>query len=509
MQCPICGNENKESLCPLCGYDLSLCREHWPTPADDGRRPDSIRKLRARRAWERPEGQSAPAQPQPEAYPTQPQPAAYPTQPQPAAYPTQPQPAEYRHQPQPAEYRPQPHSDPAPAASSRSVEAKKKSGSRMKLILAAAALGVLLLGVVLIVVLSGKNGDSGSETASGADALASGSPAQTEASQTEEEPAVKVNHINRNEKDGLRLDNGWIVYTGDDGRKGLISLDGKVDTGAVYSRVSCYDADAEVTTDSSAVTTDPASLNRYGLLNGAGELVLPEAYARFKLCGRYVVAYQVTEITADSTHALCKFAKNSFSKTQTDDVYYNGTWTVFDRKTGAFVPGLSGTRDPSAKGYGDYISYQKYNAEGKWHDCVVGPDGTELPGDATLLENGTYVLRAPGSAAVYRSDGSVVFEYDPTAFSVCFQPMWPKWTRPTGRAMRVWMRTAPSTPRSSARASTRQAPSSCSMTTRWSGPTARSSQRRRSVKSIPTPAAAASRTRRGTPASSTAAERSC
>lgn len=50
MRCLICDHEMNGCLCPVCGYDHSRNREHYPTLTNDGRRLEAAWIFRARRA---------------------------------------------------------------------------------------------------------------------------------------------------------------------------------------------------------------------------------------------------------------------------------------------------------------------------------------------------------------------------------------------------------------------------------------------------------------------------
>ena len=49
MRCLICGTELNGCLCPRCGFDLSRCREQYPTLADDSTMPEAVWAVRAKR----------------------------------------------------------------------------------------------------------------------------------------------------------------------------------------------------------------------------------------------------------------------------------------------------------------------------------------------------------------------------------------------------------------------------------------------------------------------------
>ena len=50
MYCPICGAVLNGCCCPCCGFDLSQCREQFPTLMNDGKRPESVGAALRRRS---------------------------------------------------------------------------------------------------------------------------------------------------------------------------------------------------------------------------------------------------------------------------------------------------------------------------------------------------------------------------------------------------------------------------------------------------------------------------
>ena len=426
MRCTICGSKLNGCLCPGCGFDLSQDREQYPTLANDGRNPVAVWKTKNIRF--RDSGQSAAARPDPaaanQAYPQAGYQQAYapPAYPQAQAYapPAYPQGQAY----EPSAYVPPAYPQAQPGSRTQPVTVGKKPGSRGKLIAAVAGLAAVLV-VVLVLVLGGKGSGNGSSTDNPAASASQNSELATTTEAPEpEERVTQVLHLDGNSLNLSKVSGNWIVYHGENKKVGLLSLDGTTDTGAIFSRAYTYENHpyAKVTTDSSELTTDPASINRFGLIDGSGKQILPEEYASFTILGRYIRASKVTEKISDSTYNLCSFSGDFFTTKQSSYCYYNGTWTVYDTQTGDFVPNLSGANGRYFKRMGCFFRYENYDSN--WKNPVtvtVGPDGQPARSDVTLMDNGSYVVREPSSATLCRSDGSEIFRFDPTAFSVTWK----------------------------------------------------------------------------------------
>ncbi len=212
------------------------------------------------------------------------------------------------------------------------------------------------------------------------------------------------------------LNGDGFYYRDDNGLYGIMNYDASSDTGAIYATVKSEGNYFMVTKDPSDTSEDPATLNRYGIVDATGRVIIPEEYAGFKsMEGRYITAIQVTEVTDDQDEALMYYTSSMFSiQPDEDDVLFKGVWTVFDAVTGKQIEGATGTVAYWPSCNGDFLKYT--TDDGTEH--IVGPAGQTLPDGAELQTNGTYVLSDDTTGAVYDIDGNELFSFDPAEYNV-------------------------------------------------------------------------------------------
>ena len=216
----------------------------------------------------------------------------------------------------------------------------------------------------------------------------------------------------------IKLDNfstceGGIYYKGGNGKYGVMSNEGKYDTGAVYSFCASKGIYFAVSKSLASSYNDIAGLNSVGLINGKGKTVAPMIYASFKILNeRYIQAFQVTERTFSKDDALVYFSDDSFSfSPDEDDILYKGKWFIYDVTTGKLVNGVSGTKDTTVVAYGNNIVYYNDNNE----RIIVDGSGVALPESAKLFNNGSYSITEK-DGIVYDTNGKKMFTYDLTDF---------------------------------------------------------------------------------------------
>ena len=125
---------------------------------------------------------------------------------------------------------------------------------------------------------------------------------ESEVSETTPEPAALV-------EGGLSLtlvssisNNGWQLqsqyedgfYYRDGDLYGIMNMDGSSSTGSIFASVSKEGKLFVVTSDASEFVLETESLNRYGVVDSEGRIIVPEEYAGFKDAGdRYITAIKV------------------------------------------------------------------------------------------------------------------------------------------------------------------------------------------------------------------------
>lgn len=207
--------------------------------------------------------------------------------------------------------------------------------------------------------------------------------------------------------------NGF-VYEGADGKYGIMTPDGKHDTGAIYTGCKAYDNYFIATISENQDGTDIEDLNCYGVVDVDGKELVPMEYASIsELNERYIRVCEVTEETDDEDEALAYASDDwlSFSPDE-DDTLYKGNWYIYDAVTGKRLNGVTGTKSYFIFANGNILNYMTDDEE----DVYINEKGEELPERACAFQGGYYTLTEDGEGTVYNSDGESVFHYDPDGF---------------------------------------------------------------------------------------------
>lgn len=211
--------------------------------------------------------------------------------------------------------------------------------------------------------------------------------------------AQKVGSVQR---ETMTADGGMYYKEGD--LFGVMTLDGKVDSGAIYTICqpnSAYFVVAEKQSD----TADVTSANVVGLIDGSGRVIVPQQYASVELLGdRFARVAELTGRTEDADKKLTQFSADG------KIVMCTGNWYIYDLKTGEKVPGATGTKPYISFDCGGYLKYVKDDKT----VVVSTPSGQVLPEEPIHLKNGFYALASENT--VYDSDGNKKFTYDPKGY---------------------------------------------------------------------------------------------
>ncbi len=219
---------------------------------------------------------------------------------------------------------------------------------------------------------------------------------------TELPTALKAEKVGTLPREATATDGGLYYKDGD--KYGIMTLDGKVDSGAVYALCQpkgAYFIVAKKVGD----TADVTSANVVGLVDATGREIVPLQYASVDLIGeRFARVAELTDRTDKEEEKLTQFTEDG--KT----VMCTGNWYLYDLKTGAPVPGATGTKPYISFDCGGYV---KYVLDDKTV-VVATPDGKVLPEEPVHLKNGHYAVKSEHT--VYDSDGNKKFTYDPKGY---------------------------------------------------------------------------------------------
>lgn len=220
--------------------------------------------------------------------------------------------------------------------------------------------------------------------------------------------AKKIGSYKKNEDVSFSSPTG-VVYETADGEFGIISADGKHDTGAIYT--SCgYESEYFVVSKTDYSKADSIDdFNADGMVDANGKEIIPMGYTSFtRINDRYYRADKITEITENEEEALVYFSDDKYqTQYKEGDVLCKGTWEIYDMETGKTVPGATGTKayKPSANGFA--LEYTTDSKQVK----KVGPGGNAIPSNARILENDCYSIQSDKKVTVYDAYGAKLFEY--------------------------------------------------------------------------------------------------
>lgn len=202
---------------------------------------------------------------------------------------------------------------------------------------------------------------------------------------------------------------GGTYYT-QGGKFGIKTLDGKQDTGAVYT--FCYPLGNYFMVAKEQQVLDveaPEGLNIVGVVDATGKELVPMSFAQISAVdGRFARAVAVTGLAKGEEDRITHFAGVDGEK-----VNCAGTWQLYDLHTGKAVPGATGTSRYAAYSYGSYVKYVTDDKQ----TVVATPDGRAIPAEAEHLKNGYYYL--PSDRTVYDGDMSPVFTVEADGFIPC------------------------------------------------------------------------------------------
>lgn len=260
-------------------------------------------------------------------------------------------------------------------------------------------IGCLLMAIVLLLGLAGCAGKKPSNEPAPEPAYVPLEPLTYTALPTELK-AEKVGSVTRQ----VGLADGGLYYREGD-KYGIMTPDGKLDTGAIYTYCQPKGDYFAVSKFSSSDTSDVTLANTTGLVDAAGGVIVPLQYASVELLGdHFVRVAELTGRTENAEEKLTQFVEGD--KT----VMCTGNWYIYDLETRKAVPGATGTKPYISFDCGGYV---KYVLDDK---TVVNatPDGKALPEEPIHIKNGHYAL--PSENAVYDLDGNRLFTYDPAGY---------------------------------------------------------------------------------------------
>jgi len=236
--------------------------------------------------------------------------------------------------------------------------------------------------------------------------------------------AKKINSVGSAEYYVEEITEGGLYYQDENDKYGIITLDGEEDTGSKYTLCDTVGKYFKVTTSSNLDHEDVDSLNCVGMVDARGKEIIPMKYAAidaidsagsYEDSNRYFRVCEVTEQTTDKDEALVYYQANSLLISlgpSDEDLLYKGNWYIFDAVQGKILEGITGTNSYRQTAYGNFVKYVTDDEE----QIIVNADGETPPADATMFDNGYYIVESDNVGTVYDSNNDKLFTYNMTDF---------------------------------------------------------------------------------------------
>lgn len=229
--------------------------------------------------------------------------------------------------------------------------------------------------------------------------------------------AEKIATIDMKDK-SMNIGDGGIYYRVND-KYGIMSFDGKNDTGAIYSYCTPKKNFFAVVTDvpeTEEMTIE--NMNNVGVVDATGRVIVPEEYASVDVLNdRFIKVCEVTKRADSKDDALVYYTERSMAIfANDDDTFFKGNWYVYDAETGKKVEGVSGTQPYTITAHGNYIEYRTDDREEK----CVNANGEALPEGAELLDDGSYIIEKDGKGSAYDTNGGKLFDYSTDEFEITY-----------------------------------------------------------------------------------------
>ncbi len=222
--------------------------------------------------------------------------------------------------------------------------------------------------------------------------------------------AEKVGTLNR---DDFLTDEGGVYYKGDNDLWGIMSFNGAIDSGAIYTSVTPKEQYFQVRTKEPTGTNDFAGLNSSSLVDCKGKVVI-SGYACYSILNeRYIHVAKVTERSYSKEDTVASYTDNGlcFNGQYDEYAWYKGDWYVFDIITEQLVPGATGKTNTIVSASGRYVKFS--DAEG--NRIRINEKGESLPEGAKLFEDGSYYVEGK-VGEVFDSNGNLLFDFELSGF---------------------------------------------------------------------------------------------
>lgn len=222
--------------------------------------------------------------------------------------------------------------------------------------------------------------------------------------------AEKVGTLDR---DNFSTDEGGVYYKDDNGLWGIMSFNGAIDSGAIYTSVTPKKQYFQVRTKEPTGTNDFAGLNSSALVDCKGKVIISGYACYYNLNERYIQVAKVTERSYSKEETVASYTDNGlcFNGQYGEYAWYKGDWYVFDTVTGQLVPGATGKTNTTVSANGRYVQFTGTDDK----IVKINEKGEPLPDGARLFDDGSYAIEGK-TGEVFDGNGQSLFNYDLTGF---------------------------------------------------------------------------------------------
>ena len=295
---------------------------------------------------------------------------------------------------------------PVPPAQNAPQPPKKKlsTGALIGIICGAVALVALIIGLSIFI-FGGDKKDNDTTT----------KPSSQSSQETTNEDIPKelsIKKVGMTDKD-ISFGDGGIYYK-QDGKYGLMSFDGKNDTGAKYTRLEAEGNYFRVSTNPVKLDENNIdTINVNGLADVNGNMIIPEEYAYISVINnRYAQVITATKKTTNEDNCVF-FIHNGMvvpMQPNEDSIMYEGVWQLVDLKTGYFIKNIKGTKATNISANHDFINYYDDARQKQFVNCK----NETVPDNWKVLSEGAYIVtNGTTSATAFSPDGEKLFDYNP------------------------------------------------------------------------------------------------
>ena len=222
--------------------------------------------------------------------------------------------------------------------------------------------------------------------------------------------AEKVGTLNR---DDFMVAEGGVYYEEKDVGCGIMSFNGAIDSGAIYSYIKPVGKYFQVRKTQISSENDIMGINASTLVDCKGR-VIADGFAVYEVLNeRYVKVGKASKVTYAEDDALVAMSQSgdTYFGSVGNCTWYEGVWSVYDVTTGKAVPGATGTKNKFTGAKGRYVEF--YTDDDT--RLSVNENGEALPEGAKLFDDGSYAVEGK-IGEVFDANGNSLFNYDLTGF---------------------------------------------------------------------------------------------